>query len=227
MVEGLHLFEGGAMMTSFLGICTIVCLTTIDNALLAGCIIPQMDPRQKRSVITVVGILLAAAQIVSAASVDYLMKSIAFHIIAIFTLAYMAVRTLTVDPVRSTRAFPATLRLFVLTFIGNLDNIVWLGSKLQGDRVFLFLSSFAAIPIFIFISLFLAKQTEKQRWILPLGAGMMAWAAASLTLALPSVKDMIQSLDAAPFTTFQCLVTTIILVIGLCAKKLLTRRTRI
>ncbi|GMA60078.1 hypothetical protein NZD89_10905 [Alicyclobacillus fastidiosus] len=211
-------------MASVFGICTIVVITAIDNALLAGVLIPHMQRGQKKIAVTVVAVLLAVSQVVFSASVDYFMQHVIFRVVAIVVLAWMSVRVLYVGMRSSDRLFASILRLFFVTLVGNLDNIIWLGSTLHGDRLWLTLSSFISIPIFIFITLFLSDQIEKQVWILPLGAGMMAWAASTLMFDLPVMKRFIAGLDDAPFMTFQCLMTAMILAIGLCVRKFLSQK---
>lgn len=210
-----------------LGIWAIVVITAIDNALLAGVLMGKVPPRQKQTVIVCMGILLAIAQVVCSVSVDHFMKHLIFQVASIVLLSWMSVRVLCMDFTRLSGQLLGTVaRLFLYTFIGNLDNIIWLGSTLKGDRVWLILSSSISVPIFIIVAKFLSHQIERQTWIIPLGAGMMAWAAASLTLSLPAVKTFINTLDDAPNTTIQCLITIIILVIGFGTRQLLNRVRR-
>ncbi|WP_040289084.1 TerC family protein [Alicyclobacillus hesperidum] len=207
-------------MAPFFKILLVVIITAVDNALLAGILMPSSLNRARKRVIGAVGCLLAIAQILAAASVDKLMHHIEFQVLSSLLLAWMAVRLLTTAPNGGAGRSPHHLiwpicRLFSLTFIGNLDNIIWLGSTLQGNRLWLIAWSLASIPVFVAVSLFLAKQMERQTWILPLGAAMMAWAAASLIVQLPVVKSAIDSLEDIPPTTLQCIVTLVILGMGL------------
>ncbi|MFB5189924.1 hypothetical protein [Alicyclobacillus fastidiosus] len=211
-------------MASVFGICTIVVITAIDNALLAGVLIPHMQPSQKKTAVTFVAVLLAISQVVCSASVDYFMQLVIFRVIAIALLTWMSLRVVYIGMRSADGLLGPVLRLFCVTLVGNLDNIIWLGSTLHGDRLWLTLSSLISIPIFIVITLFLSDQIEKQLWVLPLGAGMMAWAASTLTLDLPVIKGFLEGLDDAPSMTFQCLMTTMILTIGFCLKRFLSQR---
>ncbi|GMA57777.1 hypothetical protein C7445_11235 [Alicyclobacillus sacchari] len=207
-------------MAPLFKILLVVIMTAVDNALLAGILMPASLNRVRKRVIVAVGCLLAMAQIMAAASVDRLLHHLGFQILSSLLLAWMALRLLASDthddPGRSPSLYIWPIcRLFLLTFIGNLDNIIWLGSTLQGNRLWLIAWSLASIPVFVAASLYLAKQAERQVWILPLGAVMMAWAAASIVVELPTVKSMIDSLDDIPPTTLQCIVTLVIFGIGL------------
>ncbi|MCL6445482.1 MAG: hypothetical protein K6T83_18850 [Alicyclobacillus sp.] len=212
-------------MAKVVGIGIIALIVAIDNALLTGLLLPYVSYRQKQWIVISVGTLLAVSQIVLAASVDQLLGNLLFRFLAIGLLSWMCIRTLGLQPVRS-HTEPAIWwlvgKLWIFTVMGNLDNMFWLGSELNGDRVWLLVSSIGAIPVFVIVALFLADQCEKQQWILPLGAGMMAWAAASLTLEIPEIRSYIQNLDDAPRTTFQCLMTIGILLIGLGCRQLLS-----
>lgn len=205
------------MSTSFVGIILIALVVSVDNALLAGLLLPtNRTDNEKRVMLSVIGVLLAGSQISLAASVDNLLGHILFRIIAIVLLGWMSIRTLGMVP--ETRNMfglvGAIAKLWAFTVFGNLDNMIWLGSELKGDRLWLIVSSAGTIPLFVIVGILLSRQIEKQQWILPIGAGMMAWAAASLMLDIPSIKAFIENLDDAPRTTFQCLITIAILGIG-------------
>lgn len=211
-------------MTSVWGIVVIAVVVSIDNALLTGLLMPHMKAAEKRLTVTVVGILLAASQILLAASVDQLLNHIVFRFVAIGLLSWMCIRTLHMYPTRDYQKWWVLIKLWIYTVVGNLDNMIWLGSELKGDRVWLIVCSVVTIPLFVAVALFLSDQCEKQQWILPLGAGMMAWAAAALMLDIPTVQKFVTSLDDAPRTTFQCLITIGILAIGIGMRQLLSHR---
>ena len=211
-------------MTNLFGIVLIALIVTVDNALLAGLLLPITAKQKKRSILITVGILLGILQIMLAASVDQMLNNIFFRIAGIFLLGWMSIRTMWIQAVRSFQTWTMTVKLLLYTVIGNLDNMFWLGSELKGDRFWLILSSITTIPLFVAVALFLSEQCEKQQWILHVGAGMMAWAAASLTLDIPLIKTRVSGLDEAPVTTFQCLITVAILAVGLGIRQLMLQR---
>lgn len=216
------------MSTSFIGIAVIALVVAVDNALLAGLLLPTRTSRpQKKWMLTILGVLLGSSQIVLAASVDQLLHNMIFRVIAIVLLGWMCIRTLGMIP--HTRAtglvWGAVAKLWMFTVFGNLDNMIWLGSELKGDRLGLILSSIGTIPVFVLVGIFLSRQIEKQQWILPLGAGMMAWAAAALILDTQFMTLFVSNLDDAPRTTFQCLITIVILGIGFGIQRVMGRRT--
>jgi hypothetical protein len=208
-------------MPSILGVLLISLLTTIDNALLAGLLLPKSTSQDKRVTLIVVGVLLGAVQILLAASVDQMLNNLLFRLFAIGLLGWMCIRTLGMMQTRHVEPRWMTIaKLWIYTVVGNLDNMFWLGSTLKGDRLWLILSSIGTIPLFVLVALFLAHQCEKQQWILPFGAGMMAWAAAALILDTPLIATFIYKLDDAPRTTFQYLIAIGILLIGLGLRQL-------
>ncbi|WP_206918104.1 hypothetical protein [Alicyclobacillus suci] len=212
-------------MASVWEICIIVIITAIDNALLAGVLIPQMEPLKRRITVIVVAIALAISQVVCSTGVDYFIRHTIFRLLVILLLAWMSIRVLYTGQSRYTSSvFATTVRLFLFTFVGNLDNILWLGSVLQGDRLWITILSFASIPIFVCVTSLLANQIQKQWWILPMGAGMMAWASASITFSIPAIKNFVERLDDAPVFTFQCLMTVCILVVGVAIRGLIRNK---
>ncbi|WP_067624629.1 hypothetical protein [Alicyclobacillus acidiphilus] len=200
-----------------IGIVCIAFVVAVDNALLAGLLLPtHTTEREKKVTLSVIGVLLAGSQMLLAASVDHLMNHILFRMIAIALLGWMSIRTLGMVPQPRSMfgLLGTTAKLWAFTVFGNLDNMIWLGSELKGERIWLVVSSVGTIPLFVMVGLLLSRQIAKQQWILHIGAGMMAWAAASLMLDIPTIKSFVENLDDAPRTTFQCLVTIAILGIG-------------
>lgn len=98
----------------------------------------------------------------------------------------MSIRTLVDIPpvIRMHRKLGIMWKVFVYTALGNLDNMIWLGSELKGQYFWPAFFSVVTIPLFVVVSIFLSEQCEKHHWILILivGAGMMAWAAAGLII---------------------------------------------
>ena len=211
-------------MSSIFGIMVIAAVVAIDNALLSGLLLPRVPFNQKRFIILLNGILLAFTQILLAASVDRMLNNTFFRLLGIVLLAWMCIRILSADTQRNIPMWGASLKLWFYTVIGNLDNMFWLGAELKGDRLWLIVASVVTIPIFVGAALFLSEQSERQTWILHVGAGMMAWAAASLILDTPSVKTFVLTLDDAPRTTLQCLITVAIIAIGVVSRWLITQR---
>jgi len=206
------------------GILLIAVVVAIDNALLAGLLLPA-SMTKKRFAFIVVAILLAPVQIFLAASVDYMLRHLGFRILAIFSLSWMSIQTLSMQSMnRVSHTWITIAKIWALTVIGNLDNFIWLGSELKGARMGLVLSSVGTIPIFVAVALLLSQQCEKQKWILPLGAGMMAWAAASLTLDIPAIRDAVLTLEDAPRATIQALITIALLAIGFGVRALAKQR---
>lgn len=211
-------------MTSVMGILLIAVIVSVDNSLLAGLLLPHATWQRKRVMIISVGILLGVTQVVLAASIDQMLQNIPFRILGIILLGWMSIRTLSLEASRSVPTWLSILKLWLYTVVGNLDNMFWLGSQLKGDRSWLVFVSLGTIPLFVVVALFLSEQCEKQTWLLHIGAGMMAWTAASLMLDIPVIKAFIQTLDDAPQTTFQYLITVAILGLGLGLRSLFLKR---
>ncbi len=209
-------------MEELLEIGLVAMIVTVDNALLAGLLLPPaLLHERKRSILIILAFLLAISQVLLAASVGQLLHNILFRLFAIGLLGWMCIRTLNMHAARNFETSTAIAKLWLFTLVGNLDNMFWLGSELQGEHFALIIVSFATIPLFVAVALLLSDQSEKQKWISPLGAGMMAWAAASLTLDIPIIQSFINNLADSPRTTFQGLVTIFILLIGLGIRKML------
>ncbi len=178
------------MTDTVVGLALTSVIVSIDNALLAGMILPFAARSHKKETMLVVGIALGFAQIIMAIGVDQLLANMFFRLIAILILFWMSIRTMIGIPAanRSHWEMSVIWKVFIYTAFGNLDNMIWLGSELKGQHVWLAIYSIATIPLFIMVAVFLSEQCEKHHWILIIGAGMMAFAAAGLIVDIPKWK---------------------------------------
>ncbi|MDQ0190458.1 hypothetical protein JI721_08025 [Alicyclobacillus cycloheptanicus] len=174
----------------FVSLALISVIVAIDNALLAGMLLPQASRQHKNEIMVVVGVALAFAQIGCAMGVGRLLTNEVFRALAVVVLIWMSIRTVASVsfPGRTLTRIRVIWRVFFYTVVGNIDNMIWLGTELRGHYLWLAFFSVVTIPLFIIIAVFLSGQCEKHQWILVLGAGMMAWAAASLVLQTPGWK---------------------------------------
>ncbi|WP_029422205.1 TerC family protein [Alicyclobacillus macrosporangiidus] len=172
------------MNSQLISLALVSFVVAIDNALLAGMIVPWTPRQQKSVIITAAGMALGLVQILLAIGVGHLLQQLTFRIGATLMLTWMCARTLTMMPssARGCSLWGQIWRVLLYTVVGNLDNMIWLGTELKSRYLWLVFFSTATIPLFIVIALFLSAQCERHRWILILGAGMMAWAAAGLIL---------------------------------------------
>ncbi|WP_029422709.1 hypothetical protein [Alicyclobacillus macrosporangiidus] len=175
------------MTSQIFGLSLVSVVLAIDNALLAGMVLPWTSREHKTKIITVVGIILGMSQIVLAIGVGQLLTNLLFRVLAILILVWMSIRTIAFVPpsLRCGGALAVVWRVFVYTVFGNLDNMIRLGSELRGQYLWLVFFSTATIPLFIVVAIFLSDQCEKHHWILVVGSTMMAWAAAGLIAHTP------------------------------------------
>ncbi len=162
-------------------------IVAIDNALLAGIILPYTANKNRKTVISFVGLILCVSQIGLSIGVERLMGILFFQILAFSVLSWMSIRTvMNISPIkRAWRSGSLILKVSFYTVVGNLDNMIWLGTELKYQHFWLMFFSIVTIPLFIIIALFLSNQSEQHQWILLIGAGMMAWAASALVTNMP------------------------------------------
>jgi len=197
----------------------IAMVTAIDNALLAGIMVSHENYPRPYWLLASLGILLVVAQIVSVGAIHLIAHHLMFQVASIFILALMSIRTLTDPPLRSRPRGFRVIPLWLITYFGNIDNILWFGSAVHRQYRLLTVYSIFTFPVFYLTALFLSKKLAEQRWIRPLGAGMMAWAAASMTTEIPWIRHWIISLGDASIPTFQCLIAATLLFIGFVLRK--------
>lgn len=82
------------MTKEFFSIGFISIVVAIENALLAGMILPWATRQHKKRIMIVVGLALTVAQIVLAVGVGQLLTSVTFRLVAVFVPIWMSIRTL-------------------------------------------------------------------------------------------------------------------------------------
>lgn len=100
-------------MASFFGILLIALIVSIDNALLAGLLLPHAALQQKRFIIISVGFLLGLAQVILAASVDQMLHNLLFRLLGIILLAWMSIRTLSMETRRHAPTWLTIVKLWM------------------------------------------------------------------------------------------------------------------
>lgn len=201
------------MNQAFVQLAVVVVTVAIDNALLAGLIVPTTSQSTRWRILTTVAVLIAGTQVVLAVGIGSLLEHLLFRSAAIVILTYMALKTV----ISSTtwRSYKSIWKPLLLTYcytaLGNLDNMIWLATVVGHHFVWLLLASCVTIPLFVVVSIFLAEQKDHSRWVGVLGAAMMAWVAASLLLIPPTDKWVQQM----PSDAFRIIFTMLILCVGI------------
>lgn len=194
-------------------------LSTIDNALLAGLMYPTLNlvggHSKRRDVMTFVGILLVVFQSILVMGIGWLLTFPLLRIVAVGCLIWMAIITVKkLKPTRLEKTYLGPVRVstsvLAYTVIGNLDNLLWLGAAVKGQRMVFVVISMLSIPLFVYISGFLVEQCRQHQWVLVLGAGMMAFAAANLM----TEYNMLSIFIGIPVLAFKILFTLTVLATG-------------
>ncbi|WP_067936094.1 hypothetical protein [Alicyclobacillus kakegawensis] len=212
------------MSNQLLGLGITSLVVAIDSALLAGMVLPWTSRQHKQEIMIVVGIALGITQIILTIWVDQFLSNGIFRVLVILVLIWISIRTLIPQASRSYTKISVMWKVFVYTTLGNFDNIIWLGSELEGQYLWLICFSLITIPIFIVTSLFLSDRCERHHWIRILGSGMMAWAAAGLIVEETPVGKLIGDNVSFSFSLSHLAITLFILVMGLIINLLIIRR---
>jgi hypothetical protein len=176
--------EMGAMMHDVLSLFIVTIVVVIDNALLAGLLLPSAGKLGKIHLSGAVAVAVAVSQVVFAVLSQHLLEQDVFRYAAMIVLIVMSIQTLQVasPTTRGFRWLRSLWTVYLYTAIGNIDNMIWLGVEM-GNHIFAtVLFSILTIPLFVGVALFLSYERERHRWVVLLGAGMPAWAAVTLFL---------------------------------------------
>lgn len=208
------------MSNDFVRLAVVSIVVAIDNALLTGLLLPTLRQKNRVQVVGLVGVAMAIAQVILAMGVGSLLEVGLFRILAIGVLIWMSIKRIH-DMQMYTRGVShaiirISLSLFIYSALGNLDNMIWLGTYLKGHILWLAFFSTMTIPLFMMVALFLSDQCQKYGWISILGAGMMAWAAATLCLTMPPTERFAVQM---PSLLFHLLFTIVVLTAGFAIRK--------
>lgn len=208
------------MSDAFYQLAVVSIAVAIDNALLAGMLLPPLGRRRRMHVIGLVAVALGVSQVILAMGVGSLIEIAPFRLLATGVLIWMSVNTVRNMQLyrrgRHRSSLQIALRVFFYSALGNLDNMIWLGTYLEGHFWWLTFFSLITIPLFIMVAVFLSDQCQKYGWIAIFGAGMMAWAAASLCLTTPLTERIAIQM---PSLLFHVLFTMVVLVAGFAVRK--------
>ncbi|MCL6548063.1 MAG: hypothetical protein K6T30_04040 [Alicyclobacillus sp.] len=201
------------MTSQVLSLAIIHVVVAVDNALLAGVMFPREARAFQREVMAVVAVAMALTQIALAAGIDSLLANASFRAAAAAVLVWMSIRTLTqTSPTRGTLTrLRAVWRVYFYTVAGNLDNMIWLGAELKGGHLWLVCFTLVTIPLFMVIACTVSDQCEKHPWILVVGAGMMAWAAASLLIRM---EGWMSAFQMVPAWALKAAIAATVLMVG-------------
>ncbi|MCL6625070.1 hypothetical protein [Alicyclobacillus shizuokensis] len=209
-------------MSNQLALGLISLIVAIDNALFAGMVLSWTSGKHKKETMIVVGSALSIYQILATIGVGQLLSNVTFRILVILVLIWMSIRALMIPSTsRSNSNISVIWKVFMYTALGNLDNVIWLGSELKGQYFWFISFSLITIPLFIITSLFLSDQFERHHWIRILGSGMMAWAAGGLILETPGWK-ITSNNTIFPFP--QLIITLFIVMMAFFVNLLVIRR---
>lgn len=212
------------MSNDFYRLAVVSIVVAIDNALLAGLLVPPSRHKRMMQIIVTVGVALSLSQVGFAMGVGSLLKVAPFRLLATGVLIWMSIHTVRTMRFLTRDDQPGFARVAIGVFcysaIGNLDNMIWLGTNLKGHTFWLIFFSIITIPLFVIVAMFLSDQCRRYGWISILGAGMMAWAAASLCLTTPPAQTFAIQM---PSILFHALFTLVVLLVGLMARRARSR----
>jgi|GEM_PF-5092486 len=171
------------MIRDGLSLLVVTVIVVIDNALLAGLLLPRVDKRTKVHLSILVAGAVAISQVAMALMSKQLLQQDVFRYAAMAVLVFMAIQTL--KPESALRGFSlwrAFWKVFIFTAVGNIDNMIWLGVEMGRGTMLLVFLSLITIPLFVAVSVLFSYECERHRWIILLGSGMPIWAAVTLFL---------------------------------------------
>jgi len=176
-----------SQLSSIVLMCTIIAL---DNGLLSGVLITYSGVRRKWDAALLFATIVPFVQVVLIITVAPFLQNQFILLACCFILAWVSVQTMVavlwsqqIDEkwTRYTEdKWWVLARIFLFTIIGNIDDVLWLGGKLHSQYAMLAFCTVATIPLYLFVTVYLADFFMRHSSVLLFGALTTAWAGSEL-----------------------------------------------
>ena len=214
-------------LTALVSIILIDLVLAGDNALLIGLVAKNLPKSQQKRVIfwgtfcaIVVRILLTLVA-VKLLEIDGLLLVGGILLLYISYKLLLTDENLDVKP--SKKNFWGAIGTILLAdLLMGVDNIIAVAGAAHGSIVLVIIGLIVSIPIVVWGSAFVTKLMEKFPIIIVLGSALLTWTAAKMIVKDTYVSHFFTTQEA--IYTFELIVVTIVMMIGLSVKYLLKRK---
>ncbi len=189
-----------------------------DNAVVIAIASSKLAPAQRKKAILTGTFLAIIVRIIATVAAAYLLKIPFLYLIGGVILAWIAYKLLIEEEhdaeVESSSSLIAAVKTIVIADIMmGLDNVIAIAGAAEGNILLIVLGLLISVPIMIWGSQLILKLMERFPWIVYIGSGVLALAAANMILNENVVEEMF---DGASWmeNLFKVAVIAIVLVAG-------------
>ncbi|CAM5785684.1 MULTISPECIES: TerC family protein [Brevibacillus] len=209
--------------SALLLIITINIVLSGDNAVVIAIACRKLTPAHRKKAIFWATGLAIIVRILATALAVYLLKIPYLYLIGGLILVWISYKLLLEDDGEeqisaSDSLVQAVKTIVIADVMMGLDNVLAIAGAAGGDLVLIILGLVISIPIMVFGSQLILKAMERLPWLVYIGSGILAWAAAKMIFEEKVVKHWVEGLSGVE-TAIKIAIVAAVLVLGFIQRK--------
>ncbi|RUL57094.1 MULTISPECIES: TerC family protein [Lysinibacillus] len=216
-------------LTALLSIIFIDLVLAGDNALLIGLVAKNLPHHHQKRIIVLGAIGAIGVRIILTLVAVKLLEINGLLLVGGILLIYISYKLLLteeeLDVHPGKRTFWGAIGTILLAdILMGMDNIIAVAGAANGNMLLVAIGLIISIPIVIWGSTMVTRLMEKYPFIIVMGAAILAWTAAKMIVKDEYVAHFFQTKTA--MYTFEAIVVTVIISIGLTVKVYVQRKNK-
>lgn len=185
--------------TEFLSALLMIIMINIvlsgDNAVVIAIACRKLSAIHRKKAILLGTFLAIIVRVIATVLAAYLLQIPYLYLVGGLILVWISYKLLLEDDsegkINSSENLGQAVRTIVIADIMmGLDNVLAIAGAANGDLTLIVLGLIISVPIMIFGSQLILKAMERFPWILYLGSGILAWAAAKMIFGEKVIADL-------------------------------------
>lgn len=171
-----------------------------DNAVVIAIACRKLQAENRKKAILWGTFLAIIVRVIATVLAAYLLKIPYLYLVGGVVLVWISYKLLVEDngdeKIDSSEDLMQAVKTIVIADIMmGLDNVLAIAGAANGNITLIVLGLLISIPIMIFGSQLILKAMERFPWILYIGSGVLAWAAAKMILHEPVISNILHGRD--------------------------------
>lgn len=210
-----------ASMLALLKIIAIDIVLSGDNAIIIALATKNLPKKTQNKAIAIGTVGAVILRIILAVIIVYLLQISYIRIIGGVLLLWVAYNLLVEKPekkkdVQSSGSLLKVVGTIIIAdAIMSLDNVVAIAAAAKGHLVMIAIGVAISIPVMIFGSKLIARIMKKHRWVVYIGAAILAWTAGDMITEDKYVTQELHMSDGIWVYLFVASLTLIVLLLGM------------
>lgn len=210
-----------ASMLALLKIIAIDIVLSGDNAIIIALATKNLPGKTQNKAIAIGTVGAVILRIILAVIIVYLLQISYIRIIGGILLLWVAYNLLVEKPEKdknvqsSSSLWKVVGTIIVADAIMSLDNVVGIAAAAKGQTILIVIGVAISIPFMVFGSKLIAKIMKKHRWVVYIGAAIIAWTAGDMMTEDKYVTQELHMKEGIWVYLFATSLTLIVLLLGM------------